>query len=161
MVKIVKLGIKRPVTRPLLRDPEPREVKYTFISVDDHLMEPPDTFEGRMPRKFEAQAPRVVETEGVAKLRVFLDPKLVDAEKKVTIVVDGKTVHQGKVASSIETALDSWRDREDSRLVFDRAVLIDVATASVTTPTVTSGDETDPEPATPATKPGKKKLVLY
>ncbi len=63
MVQPIKLGIKRPVTRPLLPDPEPRKVEYTLISVDDHLMEPPHTFEGRMPRKFEERAPRVVETE--------------------------------------------------------------------------------------------------
>ena len=63
MPKVIKLGIKRPVTRPLLPDPEPREVRYTLISVDDHLMEPKHTFEGRMPRKFETRAPRVEETE--------------------------------------------------------------------------------------------------
>src|SRR5262249_58128609 len=44
-------------------DPDPRPVKYTFISVDDHLMEPPHAFEGRMPQKFAERAPRVVETE--------------------------------------------------------------------------------------------------
>ncbi len=60
---VVKLGIKRPVTSPLLPDPEPREQKYTIFSVDDHLMEPPETFVGRMPKKFEARAPRVIETE--------------------------------------------------------------------------------------------------
>ncbi len=60
---VVKLGIKRPVTSPLLPDPEPREQKYTIFSVDDHLMEPPETFIGRMPKKFEARAPRVIETE--------------------------------------------------------------------------------------------------
>jgi predicted TIM-barrel fold metal-dependent hydrolase len=63
MVKVVKLGIKRPVTHGLLPDPEPREVKYTFISVDDHLLEPPDTFAGRLPRKLQDRAPKVVETE--------------------------------------------------------------------------------------------------
>ena len=63
MVKVVRLGIKRPVTRPLLPDPEPRETKYTLISVDDHLMEPPHTFGGRLPNKFKDQAPRVSETE--------------------------------------------------------------------------------------------------
>jgi predicted TIM-barrel fold metal-dependent hydrolase len=63
MPRVVKLGIKRPVTRPLLPDPEPRDAKYTLISVDDHLMEPPETFEGRMPQKFAERAPRVVETE--------------------------------------------------------------------------------------------------
>jgi len=63
MVQVVKLGIKRPVTRPLLPDPEPRPVHFTLISVDDHLMEPPDTFAGRLPRKLQQRAPRVVETE--------------------------------------------------------------------------------------------------
>jgi predicted TIM-barrel fold metal-dependent hydrolase len=63
MVKVVKLGIKRPVTRPLLPDPETRDVNYTLISVDDHLLEPPDTFEGRLPAKYKDQAPKVVETE--------------------------------------------------------------------------------------------------
>ena len=63
MVRVVKLGVKRPVTHGLLPDPEPRPVRYTLISVDDHLLEPPDTFEGRLPRKLQDQAPRVVETE--------------------------------------------------------------------------------------------------
>jgi hypothetical protein len=31
MARVVKLGIKRPVTRPLLPDPEPRPVTYTII----------------------------------------------------------------------------------------------------------------------------------
>lgn len=63
MVQVVKLGIKRPVTRPLLPDPESRPVKYTFISVDDHLVEPPHTFEGRLPSKLQDRAPRVIETD--------------------------------------------------------------------------------------------------
>jgi len=63
MAKVVKLGIKRPVTGPLLPDPEPRKVKYTVISTDDHLVEPPETFEGRLPKKFADRAPRVIETE--------------------------------------------------------------------------------------------------
>jgi len=63
MARVVKLGIKRPVTRPLLPDPDPRPVKYTFISVDDHLMEPPHAFEGRLERRYQDDAPQVVETE--------------------------------------------------------------------------------------------------
>ena len=47
----------------LLPDPTPREVHYTLISVDDHLVEPPWVFEGRMPAKFADLAPRVIETE--------------------------------------------------------------------------------------------------
>src|SRR3954454_19386110 len=47
----------------LLPDPEPREVKYTVISVDDHLVEPPDMFEGRLAARFADRAPRIVENE--------------------------------------------------------------------------------------------------
>ena len=54
------------MSRPLLPDPEPREVKYTLISVDDHLMEPPDTFEGRLPSRLQDRAPRVVESRRAA-----------------------------------------------------------------------------------------------
>ncbi len=45
----------------LLPDPEPRPVRYTVISVDDHLVEPPDMFEGRLESRFADRAPRVVE----------------------------------------------------------------------------------------------------
>jgi predicted TIM-barrel fold metal-dependent hydrolase len=46
-----------------LPEPEPRQVQYTVISVDDHLVEPPDMFEGRLPAKFQPLAPKVVETK--------------------------------------------------------------------------------------------------
>jgi predicted TIM-barrel fold metal-dependent hydrolase len=49
--------------RPLLPDPEPREVFIPLISVDDHLVEPPSTFDGRLPKKFADEAPRVVEDD--------------------------------------------------------------------------------------------------
>lgn len=44
----------------LLPDPEPAIVKYTIISVDDHLVEPPDMFEGRLPKHLQDRAPRVI-----------------------------------------------------------------------------------------------------
>jgi predicted TIM-barrel fold metal-dependent hydrolase len=47
----------------LLPDPEPRPVHYTVISVDDHLVEPPDMFEGRLPSRFAELAPHIVENE--------------------------------------------------------------------------------------------------
>ena len=47
----------------LLPDPEPRPVRVPVISVDDHLIEPPDLFEGRMPADLAESAPRVVEDE--------------------------------------------------------------------------------------------------
>jgi predicted TIM-barrel fold metal-dependent hydrolase len=46
-----------------LPEPTRRERYFTVISVDDHLVEPPHTFEGRMPSKFKDRAPTVVDTE--------------------------------------------------------------------------------------------------
>ncbi|MFI6604067.1 amidohydrolase family protein [Nonomuraea sp. NPDC050536] len=51
------------MTTPLLPDPEPRRRDYVIISADDHLIEPQDLFEGRLPEKYAEVAPKVVETE--------------------------------------------------------------------------------------------------
>jgi predicted TIM-barrel fold metal-dependent hydrolase/catechol 2,3-dioxygenase-like lactoylglutathione lyase family enzyme len=45
-----------------LPEPAPREVTHTVISVDDHVVEPPHTFEGRLPAALQDRAPRIVET---------------------------------------------------------------------------------------------------
>jgi predicted TIM-barrel fold metal-dependent hydrolase len=45
-----------------LPEPAPREVKYTIISVDDHVVEPAHTFEGRLPSRLQPLAPKIVET---------------------------------------------------------------------------------------------------
>jgi predicted TIM-barrel fold metal-dependent hydrolase len=45
-----------------LPEPLPREVKYTVISVDDHVVEPRHLFEGRVPAHLADKAPRIVET---------------------------------------------------------------------------------------------------
>ena len=44
-----------------LPEPPRADRHYTVISVDDHIVEPPHTFEGRLPAKFAERAPRVVE----------------------------------------------------------------------------------------------------
>ena len=48
----------------LLPDPEPRTRHYTIISVDDHLIEPADLFEGRLPKALAQRAPRIVVDDG-------------------------------------------------------------------------------------------------
>ena len=45
-----------------LPEPEACEVWATVISVDDHLVEPPHMFEGRLPASLADRAPRIVET---------------------------------------------------------------------------------------------------
>src|SRR5258708_18908346 len=40
-------------------EPTQREVRYTVISVDDHLVEPAHLFEGRLPADLQSIAPRI------------------------------------------------------------------------------------------------------
>ena len=47
----------------LLPDPTPRERQHILISVDDHVIEPPDMFEGRLPNALADRAPKIVESE--------------------------------------------------------------------------------------------------
>jgi predicted TIM-barrel fold metal-dependent hydrolase len=55
----------------LLPEPEPRVRTYTIVSVDDHLIEPPDVFDGRMPTTLADRAPAVVELDGGAQAWSF------------------------------------------------------------------------------------------
>lgn len=47
----------------LLPDPPAETVRYTVISVDDHLVEPPDMFVDRLPAALQDQAPQLIEDE--------------------------------------------------------------------------------------------------
>lgn len=49
-------------TELFLPEPETRVPRYTVISVDDHVVEPAHTFEGRLPASVQDRAPRIVET---------------------------------------------------------------------------------------------------
>ena len=55
----------------LLPDPEPAEVHFTLISVDDHLVEPPHLFRGRMPPALADRAPHVRTTSKGHEIWVF------------------------------------------------------------------------------------------
>ncbi len=55
----------------LLPDPAPRTILVPVISVDDHLIEPPGLFEGRMPATLAERAPHVVETPGGPEVWVY------------------------------------------------------------------------------------------
>src|SRR5258707_1255599 len=61
----------------LLPDPEPRQRQHVLISVDDHVIEPPDMFVGRLPSALADRAPKVVESDdrelGLAVLRAWND----------------------------------------------------------------------------------------
>jgi predicted TIM-barrel fold metal-dependent hydrolase len=55
----------------LLPDPEPRERRYTIISVDDHLVEPRDLFEGRLPAHLAEGAPCVITNDAGRELWLY------------------------------------------------------------------------------------------
>ncbi|TMC51337.1 MAG: amidohydrolase [Chloroflexi bacterium] len=57
----------------LLADPEPRPARYTIVSVDDHLIEPPDLFAGRIPAPLAGGAPRVIEGEDGSQAWLYED----------------------------------------------------------------------------------------
>jgi predicted TIM-barrel fold metal-dependent hydrolase len=67
----IKLNWRKSETHGLLDDPEPRPIRYTIISVDDHLVEPPGMFDGRLAARFQDLAPKVVETEEGHEVWVF------------------------------------------------------------------------------------------
>ena len=53
--------IRQPKPRLQLRaDPVPRARRYTVVSVDDHVIEPPGLFAGRLAARWAEKAPRVV-----------------------------------------------------------------------------------------------------
>ena len=54
-----------------LPEPEPREVRYTIISVDDHVVEPAHVFEAYLPTSLQAAGPHVVEAANGAQVWEF------------------------------------------------------------------------------------------
>src|SRR6516162_8356185 len=54
-----------------LPEPERAPREFTVISVDDHIVEPPHTFDGRLPHKLQERAPRVVERDDGSEAWVF------------------------------------------------------------------------------------------
>jgi predicted esterase len=55
---------------------------------------------------------------GVSTARVYLDDKILDTTKPVTIQVGGATVWTGSITTDMTSVLESWASREDAGLVF-------------------------------------------
>ena len=54
-----------------LPEPERRSRAYVVISADDHVVEPPHTFEGRLPAALAERGPRVVEKDDGTQVWIF------------------------------------------------------------------------------------------
>jgi predicted TIM-barrel fold metal-dependent hydrolase len=61
---------------PVIEDPAPRIRYWPLVSVDDHLLEPRDTFEGRMPAALASRAPRIVEDDTGMEYWLFEDERV-------------------------------------------------------------------------------------
>jgi predicted TIM-barrel fold metal-dependent hydrolase len=80
-----------------LPEPEARPRHYTVISVDDHLVEPAHLFDGRLPKKFQAVAPRVLETELGQQMWCYEDRLI--ANFSVNAIV-GRPIEEGSFDAS-------------------------------------------------------------
>ncbi len=78
-IENLSIGRKRSKEVTFLPEPDPRPRYYTVISVDDHLVEPPETFEGRMPARFKDLGPRVIEEEDGSQVWLIEDRKIPNA----------------------------------------------------------------------------------
>src|SRR3954468_6147511 len=56
-----------------LPEPAQADVRYTVLSVDDHPVEPPDMFVGRLPAKYADRAPHIVDTSDGREIWTFED----------------------------------------------------------------------------------------
>ncbi|MCI9607067.1 MAG: hypothetical protein HFJ94_02680 [Muribaculaceae bacterium] len=61
------------------------------------------------------------------KFTIFLNSKLVDLDKPVTVTVNGKKAFYGKVKCSLDNMLESCAEYHDPRRVFPASVSIDIA----------------------------------
>jgi len=63
----------------LLPEPAPEEHRYDVISVDDHVTEPPNVFEGRIEARFSGRAPRLVDDPSGGLVWAYEDGEMHDA----------------------------------------------------------------------------------
>ena len=63
----------RPRTVTFLPDPPKADRRFTIISSDDHVVEPPDTFAGRLPAQLADRAPRIVDGDDGGEVWLFND----------------------------------------------------------------------------------------
>ncbi|WP_433496624.1 amidohydrolase family protein [Sphaerimonospora sp. CA-214678] len=88
---------KRTGPPPLAADPEPRRRHWPLLSVDDHLLEPRDTFEGRLPGRLQDRAPRIVEDDDGMEYWLFEDERVPISGGNVMKSWDAADMYTGPV----------------------------------------------------------------
>ncbi|MEZ6188090.1 MAG: alpha/beta hydrolase-fold protein [Planctomycetota bacterium] len=64
--------------------------------------------------------------QGVKRFTLYLDPEVVDAGRRITVTVNGKTASKGKVEPSLLAVAESLRRSGDPRLAYCRALTVEV-----------------------------------
>jgi hypothetical protein len=90
--QLVQYGGDTRSVPPPRAEPSPREIRYRIVSVDDHVLEPPDVFRDRMPAHLEVRAPRVERDDAGVDWWVVDDERfpLLGADALVTWDMSGK-----------------------------------------------------------------------
>jgi len=83
---------------------------YKVVSVDDHLIEPPDLFEGRLPSKLQQRAPKVIELDNLGRplLQLRWEPAFEEVGRLDEVVVDGDDLVVGYRSHS-SSRRSAWR----------------------------------------------------
>ena len=68
----------------------------------------------------------IAKSSGVETARIYLDDKLLDLSKTVTVLVGDDVKWKGKPTPELKAALESWKSREDEKLVFGAFVDVDL-----------------------------------
>ncbi|MGE3513483.1 MAG: PDZ domain-containing protein [Vicinamibacterales bacterium] len=125
--RVLPLGVS---LTELLSIHQPGESMHFVVSRSDQAVDLKGTYEPTMMRKvsplFVTNAPtgRVdvtrngnrirAMTRGVAGFTVLLSPDVIDFSQPVSVIADGKTVFEGRVATSVETLM-KWAARDNDR----------------------------------------------
>jgi predicted esterase len=115
-----------------VRDPHPRAVEHHAIKADHgtSYWVRIDAIEGEtamVKAEVTGRDRIVIHAERVTRVTLFLDPALVDVGAPITVEVDGRVMHQGVVASSLEAVTESFAARRDPSLVYAHALTLDLA----------------------------------
>ena len=81
----------------------------------------------RVVARRDGQVITIEEADGVAELRVLLDDSMVDLDRPVKVVFEGRTLFEGTVSRSEATVVRTLEDRGDPRMVFHAEIPVSLS----------------------------------
>jgi predicted esterase len=112
------------------RDPRPKKIVWTvqklhtaydlrnnWLALDEPPAKPPAKLEADI-----AENTITLRADDGLKIRLFLDDKLVDLEKPVKVILNGKPVFEGKIPRNLATIVKTLESRGDRELIYSAEV---------------------------------------